>query len=461
MANCDPAKPPRPEQPSEAPIDLLTALRLADSQNPEIAVARERIREAAAQTERAELLWLPNLELSPAWMRHDGQIQRVEGPVITASKSSVFAGGGPTLSLALGDAIYAPLAARQIMTARQAGAAGLTNERLLDVALAYIDLWQTEAELRISEETLDNARHLLELTESYERSGKGAAADTARARTEMNVRLRERRDLFARDSLASARLTELLRLPPELQLRPTESALVPLVLVPEDIRIQELLAQGLTNRLELAENRALIAAALERWRSAKVAPLLPSLKLTYSGGVFGGGPNDFVGNFDGRSDVSAMAVWEFKNLAFGDAALIRERYSQFAQAAFRQDAVEGRVAEQIVAAFRQAAASREVLDMAQEAVKAARESYRLNEERIRRAPEQGRPIELLQALQALARARADYIQVVTDFNRAQFRLYTALGNPPLCALEGARKMNLAEPVTPVPTLPSPERVRPN
>jgi outer membrane protein TolC len=93
-------------------------------------------------------------------------------------------------------------------------------------------------------------------------------------------------------------------------------------------------------------------------------------------------------------------------------------------------------------------AQRRSLAAAQREVAAARESYRLNEERIRRAPEQGRPIELLQAIQALAQARQDYLRVVSDYNRAQFRLYTALGNPPLCALTNAANVAISEATVP-------------
>jgi outer membrane protein TolC len=197
-------------------------LRLADARNPEIAVARERIREALARQERVEWLWLPTLEVGPAYTRHDGQIQRTEGQVITVSRSSLAAGAGAALAFDLGEALFAPLAARQLTAAREAGAAGVANERLLDVALAYLDLLQVYAELAVSEETVANARHLLELTESYERSGRGAAADAARARTEVHTRDRERTELFARTGVVSARLTQRLRLDPVLDLRPAE-----------------------------------------------------------------------------------------------------------------------------------------------------------------------------------------------------------------------------------------------
>ncbi len=446
--------PPTEQEPASAapmdlqPIDLPTALRLADAQNPEIAVARERIREALARQDLAELLWVPNLEVGPSWMRHDGQIQRSVGDVFTTSRNSLFIGGGPALNLPLGEAFFAPLAARQLTLARRAGAAGFANEQLLDVALAYLDLLQTYAELQINEETYRNARTLLNLTENYERAGKGAAADTARARTEVYRRERQRLEIQGRIGLASARLVQLLRLPPQFRLQPAEPAVVPIALVPEEMPLADLLAQAVANRPELAENRALLTAALETWRAAKVAPWVPSLRLSYAAGGFGGGINDFFGDFNGRGDFTATAVWQFLNFGLGNHALARERHSQYAQATFRQASIEARVAAQVVASFSVTFARRQELTSSQREVAAARESYRLNEERIRRAPEQGRPIELLQAIQALGQARLDYLLVVADYNRSQFRLYTALGNPPLCALDQAAKVVVSEPTVP-------------
>jgi outer membrane protein TolC len=437
------------------PIDLPTALRLADAQNPEVALARERIREALARQELAEVLWLPNLELGTTWTRHDGQIQRSVGDVFTTSRSSLFVGGGPALNLALSEAIFAPLAARQLTAARRAGAAGVANEQLLDVAVAYIDLLQAYAELQINLETKTNARQLLKLTEDYEKAGKGAAADTARARTEVNRRERQGIEIQARIGLTSARLVQLLQLPPEFLLQPAEPAVVPIAIVPEQMPLEELLTQAVANRPELAENRALLSATVEAWRAAKVAPWVPSLRLSYAAGGFGGGINDFFGDFGGRGDASMTAVWQLQNFGLGNRALIQERRSQYAQSTFRQASIEARVASQVVSSFRVAFARRQELDASQREVAAARESYRLNEERIRRAPEQGRPIELLQAIQALAQARLDYLVVVADYNRAQFRLYTAVGNPPLCALGQAAAIATTEPTTPPNPNPTP------
>jgi hypothetical protein len=40
-----------------------------------------------------------------------------------------------------------------------------------------------------------------------------------------------------------------------------------------------------------------------------------------------------------------------------------------------------------------------------------------------------RPQEVVAAIQALAQAYTDYFGAVTDYDRAQFRLYRALGRP--------------------------------
>jgi outer membrane protein TolC len=66
----------------------------------------------------------------------------------------------------------------------------------------------------------------------------------------------------------------------------------------------------------------------------------------------------------------------------------------------------------------------------------ALDSLRLNLLNIRRGaglPGSTRPIEVLQPIQALAQTRADYLDAVLAYNRAQFRLYRALGQPPLLA----------------------------
>jgi hypothetical protein len=54
----------------------------------------------------------------------------------------------------------------------------------------------------------------------------------------------------------------------------------------------------------------------------------------------------------------------------------------------------------------------------------------------------------LLAIQEISRVRNLYITEVTEFNKSQFTLYMAIGQPPLEALEGAEYTELSVPPVP-------------
>jgi outer membrane protein TolC len=56
------------------PINLATALRLADAQALEIALAGERVGVALGRLQQANALWLPTITLGVDYNRHDGHI---------------------------------------------------------------------------------------------------------------------------------------------------------------------------------------------------------------------------------------------------------------------------------------------------------------------------------------------------------------------------------------------------
>src|SRR5579883_1517624 len=108
------ALPPLVDGQKPYPINLPTALQLANARAIDIALASERFRIAAAQLERAKVLWLPTILMGTDYYRHDGEVQNVEGQVFGVSKSTFMVGGAPYAVFALADAIFSPLAARQV-----------------------------------------------------------------------------------------------------------------------------------------------------------------------------------------------------------------------------------------------------------------------------------------------------------------------------------------------------------
>jgi outer membrane protein TolC len=281
---------------------------------------------------------------------------------------------------------------------------------------------------------------MLRRAEAADRAGLNKTpADVPRAQTEVSLRRQEAIDIQGRAAVVSARLAQLLLLDPAVDLAPADPAAVPVTLVP-DMPLPDLVAMAAAYRPELAANRALAAAAGERLRQAQLAPFIPRLELSYSGGTFGGGRNSDLSNFKGRGDGTAAATWEFRNLGLGNIALARERGAQVNAASAHVIEVQAQVSAEVAADAKVSAFRLRTLGVAQDAVRQAIEMYRRLEASsfgMTGPKAQYDALEPLLAIQALNQARLQYLTEVIEYNRAQFRLYTALGQPPLCALPGA------------------------
>jgi len=89
--------------------------------------------------------------------------------------------------------------------------------------------------------------------------------------------------------------------------------------------------------------------------------------------------------------------------------------------------IDGIIAE-ITQAHVEVTSRQRQISIAENAVKSAQSSFALNRSRI--FERQGLPIEMLQAIQSLTGARQYYVDTVTAFNQAQYRLYISLGQSP-------------------------------
>jgi len=122
-----------------------------------------------------------------------------------------------------------------------------------------------------------------------------------------------------------------------------------------------------------------------------------------------------------------------RNLYFTDRAIIHRRKAEREAAELDVVRVHAQVATEVLAAYEARAAASEQMEEARKAVTEAVDSLSLNLANIRRGPflkSATRPIEVLQPIQALAEARAEYLDAVLTYNRSQFRLYRALGHCP-------------------------------
>ncbi|MEX2171489.1 MAG: TolC family protein [Pirellulales bacterium] len=434
------------------PIDLATALQVAAGQNPQVAYTRQRIQQAFAQMRAADVLWVPSLRAGMNYNKHEGRIQDVAGRMIETSRGSVYTGlgaqavgaGSPAvpgllMDFELRDAIFQPRIAERMVGARQQASRAVTNDTLLDTAVAYIDLLEAHQVEAVAKQTEEHAGRLVELTGSFAQTGQGLVSDADRSLAELSVRQIDSNRASEAVQVASVRLARLLSQDPTRQIVPVEPALIPIDLVPLDCVLPELVAIGLSNRPELAESQYLVGAAVERLRSERNAPLLPSVLLGLSYGGNGGGIGSDITNFGDRLDFDAVAFWEIRNLGFGEQAARSEARSGVEQARWRQVQAMDQVASDVAEAYAQVVARKAQIGLAQAGIRAATESYRRNIDRIREA--QGLPIETLQAIQAMDQAQRQYVRAVADYNLAQFSLQRALGWPVSGDLSGERGLS--------------------
>lgn len=450
------------------PINLLSALQLAGVQNNNILASQQRVLESVALRQLAAVQFLPTLNYGGSYDLHRGVLQQSTGNILSVRRDALYLGAGAVAiaagsvnipgvvwNLNITEAIYNYLASQKAVDKASSENRTVQQDVLLEVALAYTDLVRAQGLRSIVAQTLDNSRELARITAAYAKTGQGSQADADRAATE---RARHEGDLVRADGAlltASAKLCRLLHLDPSSRLMATEKFVLPMSVVPDPIPLPELLAIALIHRPELQARRAGIAQALLNLESAKLLPFSPTVFLGFSAGGEAGG-SDVVsqplgsGSFargtprfgQGRSrqDLDVMAYWTLRNLGVGNRAMIQATASRLRSADFEELIALDLVRSQVASAYAATHARYARIRACELAIQASTEAFR--EDLTRAAALEGRPLETVDSLRLLYRSRTEYLDSILDYNEAQFRLYVALGKPPVDVL--VRPVDLPE-----------------
>jgi outer membrane protein TolC len=422
-------------------MNLPTALAMIDAQHPAVGMAQWRTREAYAELDQAKVLWLPSIQAGFSFHRHDGNYQSSNGDIVDVNRNSFQYGLGAGATGAgttntrpgliaqfhLADAIFQPKIAEKSAWARGHAAAGVLNQQLLRAAMAYTELLEAHQDARVLEDSRNRAGELTRITTDFASAGQGLQADADRMQTELRLidsRLAASQERIA---IASARLAQAISMHSGESLVPMDVTVVPLNLTNVGTDKASLISTGLSSRPELKESQSLVAAACEAYQREKYAPFVPSVLLGYSTGGFGGGLGNDLSDVDGRYDFDAVVTWELRNFGLGERAARNRTSAQVQRAKYEKLQVMDQIAAEISESASQVEFRRQQMDLTQQAIVTAERSYEANLDRIQDG--EGLPVEVLQAVQALEAARRAYLQAVTSYNQAQFRLQWALGWP--------------------------------
>jgi outer membrane protein TolC len=463
---------------SAIPIDLLAALQLAGEQNPLILLGQQRVVEAVAQRQLAAAQFLPTINLGTSVDSHWGVLQQSTGNILSVRREDVFVGAGANAiaagtvnipgvvwTLNVSDSIFSYLVNRQEVDRREFASQATRQDVLLRVAVAYNELARSEAARSIAIVSRDDARELARITAAYLKTGQGRKPDADRSATELARR--EARLIEAEGNVvrASAALCQTLHLDPSMRLHVTDNQVIPRSIIPDPIPLPELLAIALMHRPELNERRSGVAQTLLALKGAKMLPFSPTLFVGFSAGGLGGG-SDLVAqpttslpfgrgdprfaSLQGRADLDVMGYWTLQNLGIGNKSMISAARSRLSSADLELLITLDRIRAEVAASQAKTFARFARIRSCELAIDAGQHAFTEDMTRVRGA--EGMPLEAIDSLRLLAQSRLDYLNVIIDYNKAQFELYVSLGRPPSEVL-----VRPAEPQTPplIPPEPAP------
>jgi outer membrane protein TolC len=334
--------------------------------------------------------------------------------------------------------------ARQRLEAREADRQAASNDTLVAVSDAYFNVQQARGELAGAAEATRRTEDLVRRTREL---APALVPELETDRAEAELAQRQQAELLARErwKVASAELLRVLRLDPATQVEPAEPPQLRVDLIDLSQPVDDLIPVGLLNRPELASQRAQVRATLALLRQERLRPLIPSILLrgystpvtgTLAAGYFGGGPNSSVGNGGLRNDLDLQVLWQLDNLGLGNRARVHQREAERRLALVELFRLQDRVAAEVSQAHAQAVLAAQRVAVAEKGVRWARTSadknlIALGQSRAAAGAVQllVRPQEAVASVQALAQTYADYYGAVADYDRAEFRLYRALGSP--------------------------------
>ena len=376
--------------------------------------------------------FLPSLHFGTSYDNHDGNLQQSNGNILGTDRGSFYIGAGANAVAAgtvtipgvawylnISDTLYKALESRQLARQRQFAERATENDMLLRVGLRYLDMVRAEGRRSIALQNLVDSNDVVRLLRAFVETGQGRHSDLERARTDFFHRQEFLQQMEGDVLIASARLAELLDLPPVPRLHPVEDRAVPISTVPDPVPLSELLAIALLNRPELQAQQAAIRLAFLHLEGAKVLPFSPTVLVGYSYGAKGAAATSSPNRrdrirlpleqraFSGlaqRGDLDAAWFWTLQNLGVGNLAQIQLARSNLNSANLEVVRQLNDVRSEVAVAYGRIRARLVQIEAGEQAVNSITIGYGLDFRRIHGG--EGLPIELINSLRLSVRSTA-------------------------------------------------------
>lgn len=416
-------------------IDLETVLKLAGADNLTIKEFNTR-QDLAVMEEKISKEWLiPNLFLGASLHNLDGSAMNSDGKFFReVDRNNLWAGAGIGLNWIPGEKIYATSAAKQNTLASGHLLQTRKNEVILRAILVFYDLQEKQAEFKTYVNLLNYTDRIVKQLKIQVDIGQEYRSEYLLARSNHNNALVDLEEVIKNVHNISAELIELLNIQDEnMLLLSSINEAVPIQLVDEQMISTNLYDSAYSRRPELQYYQNLIEARRFERKQLGTGLLLPQLSMTFSGGKvgpFNGVPNNDPSEFNSRYETTfefnAVLGWSIPLdlLISGGQRKKIDALSQLHK--HQQHQQKNLIKKEVEQALNTYRRSKNQLQLAKGSSQFAEEALRQSTERqkLRTA----KPFEVFQALEIYMKTMISYQSVVNNYNKAQYKLYVALGN---------------------------------
>jgi outer membrane protein TolC len=415
-------------EPKQVPINLDTVLRLAEEQNAQIGIAREKVNESLAENDVAARGWLPKVYAGVGYFRHEGGIQNPDGTFVHSSFGSLYPGLDIQSELDLRAATYDRVNAERKVLEQKGELSKVTTETLVEATETYFDLLtarRAEAVLR----DLDRYHtDLLKRATDLQKEVGDVLVEGVRG--EMAGRKQALAKLHQQGDAASAKLVYLLGLAPQTQLVPMDDVPAPIQVVDATPEPATLVDHALTSGPGVRELQSLLGT-LQSGMAQLEGPqrFVPKFCLSANEGAFGAGPGSRM-EWDNRLDIGLAARWNLTEF-LSARELRRVAASRMQQAQLSYQDLRGKLALSVEEARTAILSGQEQIKTGQEQIQHTGRSLDLSEKRLQENVAGASTTEVLQSLRGLEAAHINYLQAIAAHNKAQIRLMLLLG-PAAC-----------------------------
>ena len=362
-----------------------------------------------------------------SYLRHEGNIQTSQGPLIDVNSDLYRSGVGTSAQISLGDALFNSLATHRLVQAAEFATDAQLQESVFQAANAYFDVAGAKAAHGVALESARLARGYAVEVDQAVKAGLAFRGDLFRASTEVARNQLTADQARERQRLAAASLAQILHLDSSIELVPADADLLPIRFPSADRPLASLVIDALSARPELKQYAAQLEAARKRRQGAVYGPLIPIVTAqVFDGGEGGGaGSPGPAADFAHSADYSVGLSWKIGPGGLFDVGNIHANDARLKRSELLLEKERDVISQEVVSAHTRVHFSARQIADALRALEASQQA--LNLTRQRREFAVGEVLENIQAEQDFTRARLDYVNAIAENNKAQFALRRALG----------------------------------